>query len=70
MSDKKFILVKAILDKTGITKGVKEIQAVLNRTHLSLHTKFDTRDAEKLLFHQSAPDKVLHRKRWFDPAVR
>lgn len=49
MSDKKSILVKAILDKTGITKGVKEIQAVLNRTRLSLHTKFDTRDAEKQL---------------------
>lgn len=49
MSDKKSVLVKAILDKTGITKGIKEIQAVLNRTRLSLHTKFDTRDAEKQL---------------------
>lgn len=33
MSDKKSILVKAILDKTGITKGIKEIQALLLAVH-------------------------------------
>lgn len=49
MSDKKSILVKAILDKTGITKGIKEIQTLLDRIRLPLHTKFDTSEAEKQL---------------------
>lgn len=49
MSDKKSILVKAILDKTGITKGIKEIQTLLDRIRLPLHTKLDTSEAEKHL---------------------
>ncbi len=66
MSDKKSILVKAILDKTGITKGIKEIQALLDRIRLPLHTKFDTSEAEKQLLaavkradQQPSPQKTL-----------
>ncbi len=49
MSDKKSILVKAILDKTGITKGIKEIQALLDRIRLPLHTKIDTSEMQDTL---------------------
>ncbi len=67
MSNKKSILVKAILDKTGITKGVKEIQTVLNRTRLSLHTKFDTRDAEKQLQATMKKAEKQYRQRQTSP---
>ena len=47
MSDNKSIIIKTILDKTGINRGIKEIQTRLNKNPIRLSVKADTKKAEK-----------------------
>lgn len=47
--DKKSVTIKTILDKTGITKGIKEVQGWMKRNPFRITAGIDTRSAEKEL---------------------
>lgn len=54
--DKKSVTIKTILDKTGITKGIKEVQSWLKRNPIRITAGIDTRSAEKEL--KTASDRI------------
>ena len=56
MSDNKTVTIKTILDKTGILKGIKEVQSWMKKNPLRLSPKVDMKSVEKEV--QSKMDKI------------
>lgn len=54
--DKKSVTIKTILDKTGITKEIKEVQGWIKRNPLQISPKLDMKSVEKEV--RSKMDKI------------
>lgn len=54
--DNKSVTIKTILDKTGILKGIKEVQSWLKKTPLKITAGIDTKTTEKEL--KAVSDKI------------